>query len=588
MRSLILLFLSVLCLQAKAQHWTYFVSLPGSGNNVGKYYLWVPPQATSIKGLILASEARLSQIAGDTLIRQACAEASLGILGFKGTNFVSGFSLADSVQLLAALAQLAEKSRFAEIAHCPWIPYGTSVGGIFAWQLANLMPHRVAGVIEDNAIFTSQTSGRPRPYDIPLLVSRGANEQVQDKWFQSRDSVLSFRRRGGSAALLIQAGCGHFSWTKFESTYMALWLKKLAAARISEIALTGPISLTPVVESMGWLSDSSFYASDIEVAPFQTYSGNKELAFWHFDQELANLWKTLHQGQFARQPQTVITATYPENACPNFQAFQTCDNNVVLGLPGNVFNLNASATSGLPVRFGTYNGGFQLQNNEIKATSGALETNGATGWAIAIQEGNESFQCFERALRFQVRPKSSGTPQTVTFTPLADQVFTASPFANQVSLSSGLTPEVFVETGSVSYNNGTFTILPFPRGTSTVIVRYGHSGNASHATATSQIDTFLINRTDSVTYNWTKKDSSSWLNLHPNPTHDGLFIAVPTGEQAKRIRIANLQGQVKKQLFTFFSGQVFMDVKDLPSGAYLLELETEKRKHVTRFTKVAR
>ncbi len=587
MRPFIFVIFLVSCFQAKAQHWTYFTSQPGSGNNVGKYYLWLPSQATSIKGLILASEARLSQIAGDTLIRRACSEAGLGILGFKGTSFVSGFSAGDSVQLLNALAQLAEKSRFAEIAHCPWIPYGTSVGGIFAWQLANIMPHRVAGIIEDNSIFTTQSSGRPRPYGIPLLVSRGANEQVQDKWFQSRDSVLSFRRRGGPASLLIQAGCGHFSWTKFESTYMALWLKKLVSARIPEVALTGPVSLSPVVESTGWLSDSSFYAPNIEVASFQSFSGVKELAFWHFDQELATLWKTLHQGQFARQTQTVITATYPESSCPNFQAFQTCDNNVVLGLPGNVFNLNASATSGLPVRFGTYNGGFQMQNNEVKATSGALETNGATGWVIAVQEGNENFQCFERALRFQVRAKTTGTAQTVTFAPLADQEFTSPPFPTQVSLSSGLTPEVFVETGSVTYSNGAFTILPFPRGTSTVIVRYGHSGDVSHATATSRLDTFLINRADSVTFIRLKKDPSDILSLYPNPTEDGLFIVVPTGEKAKSIRILNLQGQVKKQFQTAISGQVFIEVRDLPIGQYLLEVETAKRKHVTRFTKMA-
>jgi pimeloyl-ACP methyl ester carboxylesterase len=567
-----------------ANHWTYFVNLAGSGNNQPRYYLWVPSQATSIKGLILASEARLSQIAGDSLIRAACEEAKLGIVGFKGTGFTAGFSASDSLQLLQALQQLAVISRFAEVAHCPWIPYGTSVGGIFAWQLANIMPHRVAGIIEDNAIFTTQSPGFSRPFHIPLLVSRGANEQVSDKWFQSRDSVLAFRRQGGPATLLLQAGCGHFGWTQFESRYMAMWLKKLVQARIPEVALTAPITLNPVLEQSGWLSDSSFYAPEINIATFSNYTDDKALAFWHFDQELAQLWKNLHQGQFSRQSQMVVTAAYPENSCPNAMAFQTCDNNVVLGRPGNIFDLNASATSGLPVRYGTYNGAFELQDNTVKITSGALETNGGIGWVVAIQEGNENYQCFERALRFQVRPKTNGNTQNTILSQTPDKLYNDDPFSPTVTLSSGLNPEVFIETGAVKYINGQFTILPFPRGMSTVIVRYGHSGDATLATAISQTDTFLITRNDSVTYTWLRS-TDSHVQLQPNPTQSGVFVKLPAGQTLEFIKLLDASGKV---LFTKKCSQeseTYLNMSQWPAGQYLIETSTSTRKYHSRIVR---
>jgi len=578
--------LILLFCQVQAQHWTYFTTIPASGSNQGKFYLWVPPQATSIKGLILASEARLSQIAGDTLIRQSCAEAGLGILGFKGTSFLSGFTSSDSSQLLQALSKLATISKFPEIAHCPWISYGTSVGGIFAWQIANIMPHRVAGVIEDNAIFTREISGLNRQFGIPLLVSRGSNEQVDDRWFESRDSVLSVRKRGGPATLLLQAGCGHFGWTKFESQYIALWLKKIVDNRIPSIAINGPITLSAVDESSGWLTDSSFYSSNIQLNSFSSYSGDKELAFWHFDQELATLWKTLHQSQFARQSQTVITATYPESSCPNALAFQTCDNSVSLGQNENIFNLNASATSGLPVRFGTYNGAFIIENNQVKITSGALETNGTTGWVVSIQEGNENFQCFERSLRFQVRTKNTGTTQTISLTPTPDQNYSSTGIPPQVSVSSGLSPEVFIETGSIKYSNGILNILPFPRGTSTAIVRYGQSGAINHATATSRVDTFLIVRSDSVTYTWKKKKAIECMNIYPNPAEEGIFFKLPEGEKVKKIRILNTIGQVKYVPEIINSNDLYIQFEHLHSGEYILEVETNFTKRVKRFTKL--
>lgn len=567
-----------------ANHWTYFVDLPRSGSNQPRYYLWVPPQASSINGLILASEARLSQIAGDSLIRAACAEAKLGIVGFKGTGFTAGFTATDSMQLLQALQQLAVVSRFAEVAHCPWIPYGTSVGGIFAWQLANIMPHRVAGIIEDNAIFTTQSPGFSRPFHIPLLVSRGANEQVSDKWFQSRDSVLAFRKRGGPATLLLQAGCGHFGWTQFESRYMALWLKKLVLTRITELALTAPISLNPVSEQSGWLSDSSFYTPEINIAAYNDYTEDKTLAFWHFDQELAQLWKNLHRGQFNRQTQTVVTAAYPENSCPNFMAFQTCDNNVVLGRPGNIFDLNVSSTSGLPVRFGTYNGAFELQDNLVKVTSGALETNGATGWVVAIQEGNENFQCYERALRFQVRPKNNGNTQNVTLTPTPNKQYNDGSFSPTVTLSSGLNPEVFIETGSVKYSNGQFTILPFPRGTSTVIVRYGHSGDATHATAVSKTDTFLITRNDSVTYTWNRVGEQV-VQLRPIPTHSGVFVKLPAGQTLDSIKLMDSSGKVLFSKKCSQETETYLNLSQWPAGQYVIETSTSTGKYHSRIVK---
>jgi hypothetical protein len=55
--------------------------------------------------------------------------------------------------------------------------------------------------------------------------------------------------------MMLQAGCGHFSFTQFEARYVAKWLQKALKARLPEDAppaKTGYISLRNVTESIGF------------------------------------------------------------------------------------------------------------------------------------------------------------------------------------------------------------------------------------------------------------------------------------------------------------------------------------------------
>jgi hypothetical protein len=63
------------------------------------------------------------------------------------------------------------------------------------------------------------------------------------------------RSLGSPANMMLQAGCGHFSFSQFEARYVAKWLQKALKARLPEDAppaKTVYTSLRNVTESIGF------------------------------------------------------------------------------------------------------------------------------------------------------------------------------------------------------------------------------------------------------------------------------------------------------------------------------------------------
>ena len=190
--TLLLILLSSFLLNSYGYDWTYFVSVSNNSNGAKKqFYLWLPANVAGIKGVIMTAKGRISQLSGDTTVRKACAEAEIGIMGCMDLD--GNFALADTQYVNNALNEFALQSKLPELANVPLGSYGTSVGGIFAWDVAFAYPGRFFAIIQDNAIYTKRPSWAGAVLnvsDVPLIVSRGYNEQVADKPWVSKDSVL--------------------------------------------------------------------------------------------------------------------------------------------------------------------------------------------------------------------------------------------------------------------------------------------------------------------------------------------------------------------------------------------------------------
>jgi hypothetical protein len=562
-----------------AHDWTYTVSVSNqTGGNPKTFYLWLPPQLAGVKGLVLTAMGRLSQLSGDSLIRKACQEAELGIVGCM--NLDGNFVQADTQYINNAMNAFAAMTKLPELKHVPFASYGTSVGGIFAWEVAFAYPGRFFGVIQDNAIYTTIPSyGQANmALQVPLLVSRGSEEPVNDAYWFSRSKIMEQRALGVPASMILHAGIGHFSWTQWEARFMAMWLKKAAAAKIpAGYARNSRPVLNPLAESSGWLAgDTSFKASNIEVASYSLFSGDPAQAFWFFDAEIAAFWKNLHQGQFSKLIQTGQFSNNTFQNCSN--PWQTCSPNFNLAF-SNLINPAATVSSSLPIRYGVYNGPFVLSGSQIGIDPNLMdETN--TGWIVAIQEGDNSTQGWERAVRFRVDKNNGGQAQSISVSPIPDQFDTSAIISLNSTASSGLPLSVTIRSGPARLVGNQIQIESFAGDSGAraqVVIRYGQGGNGSFRTAIMATDTFWVIKTSPLPTSKKLLQSSEYQYIYvPNPASDFLFLN--RNSEPEKIQIFDFAGRMCKEFNKGYSTRQ-IPVSDLSRGTYFLHFFIKNQKY---------
>jgi hypothetical protein len=149
--------------------------------------------------------------------------------------------------------------------------------------------------------------------------------------------------------------------------------------------------------------------------------------------------------------------TLPAPANPTFTAGQ------------NVFTLNATASSGLPVTLALTSGNATLAGNKLTIL-------GAGDIVItASQAGNDDFDPATLPVTITV-PKQA---QTITFPPMIDRPLGSAPFFLAASTSSGLPVRYEVVQGGVTLSGNQLTLT----GTGTVKILASHPGNDDYLPA---------------------------------------------------------------------------------------------------------
>lgn len=555
---------------AQVHDWTYTVSVTNAqGQNPKTFYLWLPPQALGIRGVILTSVARLSQLSGDSSIRETCRAYDLGIMGC--LNLDGFFNPADTIYINNALAAFSEMSRLPELKYVPLASYGTSVGGIFAWEVAFAYPNRFFAIIQDNSNYTKKPAWAQIPHltNVPLLSSRGYNEPVNDKPWETRDSILAQRRLGLSACYIVQAGGGHFGWTKWESGYMARWLRKAVQARLplDQYPRSGFPDLAPISLSAGWLSDTAITSAQIQVGEFSQYAGDPDNAYWHFDEEMAMMWKQIHEGQFQRTAQIGGFGNAQLDACEN--PWAQCAYIPNLATVEEILP-QAQTNAGLPIRYGIYNGPFTSgANSQSVKIEPALIDESPRGWIVAMQEGNTQWQAWERAVSIRVEKKNSGTDQTISFLPLPDVSDSVSALIWQASSNSGLPVSAFIRCGPARIQGNQIQLLPFAGDSGAmapVVVRYTQRGNAEFRTATIRSDTFFVRKSSPLPTQATKwYPAKKTFAVFPNPGQQ--VLGWDSGFKLERIQIISTKGNTVADLVCHPT-QPYVQLPKLATGLY--------------------
>lgn len=260
-------------------------------------FLWIPPEAQKVRGLVVGGMTLAErELARDPLIRQACREEGLGIVfltcGLGGTD------------LQVALDRLARESGFEEIATAPVLFFGHSAGGPQALRRASEMASRCFGLVQ----YRGGGPGRepPLPPGIPALMicgqfdefgKIGRDERGVENWEKDRDEMVAYRRGhpGHLGSFLVEPGAGHFAWSERCARYLARFIASAARARIP--AGDSPLPLKTIDPAGGWLTDPSIRPPGPHApAPFSDYTGDRAVAFWHLDRELAEASVAFREG----------------------------------------------------------------------------------------------------------------------------------------------------------------------------------------------------------------------------------------------------------------------------------------------------
>ncbi len=274
-------------------------------------FLWIPPQAQRVRGVVIGGMTLMErEFAKDPIIRRACVEQQLAIVFLK-----CGLG---SVVPQDVLDDLARVSGYGELSAAPLFFVGHSAGGPPAKALATKTATRCFGVVQ----YRGGAAGgdEPVPPGVPALMMIGQFDEFggtmrdadgRETWQGGRDAMAAFRAAdpGNLGSIVVEPGAGHFAWSNRNAEYLALFIRKAAAARIPIDAssdTTRPTALREIDRTAGWLTDLAIEKpGPSQPAPYGEYRGDRAKAAWHFDRQTAEATVAYHAGGFGKRDQFI-------------------------------------------------------------------------------------------------------------------------------------------------------------------------------------------------------------------------------------------------------------------------------------------
>lgn len=467
--------------------WQYRVPLEGGDpRRPACAYLWMPPASRTLRGLVIGGEAEFNL---SPAVRQTCEDSDLGIVRFEHLLGIFRFWMEgdrEAEKLLTALDTLAERTGRPELRRVPWITFGHSTGGIFCRNVAYWKPDRTAGVIHyKSGNFHQKDVQPPAPYSltgVPMLVINGQYETFgpagveqpdpgdgrldarygrETQWVYVRSDIRKFRERDPNhlMSLVLDPGGDHFFGLPALWEQAALFIRKTAERRIPARLPPGdgPVTCLPVKVEDGWLTDADLKAPKHAPAAWADYAGDKDDAFWHFDQESADA--AVRQHRNLAEPQCIEG--------PECAWLDEGD--------GWTFRATARWAEALPDKYCGPLAGLKVGHSDQplafrcrpvdpveQVGPDTFRLNRQTAVAIAVvHPGDAKYRATSRWNHLKP-PAVSGAKQTIELAPLADMKPGAGPVPLTATASSGLPVCYEVDYGPVAIEDGRLVVRGVP------------------------------------------------------------------------------------------------------------------------------
>ena len=308
-----------------AKDYAITVAMPprkGVEQKPARVTLWVPP-CESVRGVIIA-HPMIGKMATHPTIRDAAARSQLATMVMPNYSFNG----AETVQRVdAMLEEFAQLSGRNELKGAALLPAGLSASVLAARNVGYAAPGRVLGIVHvaggnmhHNIVDPKQTlSG------VPFIAFNGELEWCgpeggirpeygrQTQWVMIREQLLRRWRSDHQhlMSLVVVPGADHGAW---DVDLAALFVRKAVQFRAPRQARDGskPAACEAVKAEQGWLTDADLDHPTHAPAAFGDYAGDRDHAFWHFDEEMARAVAAYHKGRFLLPDPTKAAPVSPD------------------------------------------------------------------------------------------------------------------------------------------------------------------------------------------------------------------------------------------------------------------------------------
>lgn len=529
----------------RGAEWQWSVPVPPPAsptNEASRAFLWIPPDCARVRGLVFGHH----NMEEEALLEHPVFRKTLAELGFAvvwvAPTFDRNFrhDLGAGERFDALLEALAAQSGYAELATVPLVPVGHSAAASMPWYMAAWKPERILAGISFSGQWPYVPDEKEAPQalgvnidGVPGLVTLGEYEWADTRM---RDGL---KTRAEHPALPLSGlgipADGHFFMTDEKVAFIALYLKKAAAARLPKtLPASGPVVLAPIdVAKTGWLADRYRQGRDpvAPAAPVADYRGDRAQAFWWFDGELARAAEALqksHRGRPALLGYVRDGEIIPQKNGTHQQVnipFKPEADGITFRLSGAFLD---TVPEGRPEKWANKKAGESIEPPsaggpaiEIRRITGPVRHVSDDTWELALnrashlgdRRGNEAWLAavwpgdgvFKRAIQ-QARlavpgAPRDGAPQSIDFELPASVAYGPREIKLAATATSGLPVRYYVREGAAEIVGGDtlrFLRLPprtrFPATVTVVAWQFGRAAEPRVRAAEPVARTLLIER----------------------------------------------------------------------------------------------
>lgn len=488
--------------------------ISGETNAHPRAFLWIPPNCNHVRAVILGKH----NMSEEGILEHPDFRTAMSELGFAEIWITPGMDVnwdpARGTQeaFEKMMEQFAEISGYPELKDAPIVPIGHSAMATYPWNFGAWNPERTLAILSvhgDSPRTHLPGYGGKNPdwedrtiEGIPGLIVMGEYEWWEDRLFTSFD----YRKEYPNAplSLLGDAGHGHFDHSDELVNYLALFLKKAAAYRAGpEAGRPGSkVKLIPVLAEDGWLADR--WRKDKEptavAAPYNEYTGDRDAAFWYFDQEMAEATEQYYARVRGKKEQYIGFLQQGKLLEYNPALHARITGKFLPQEDGLTFTIGAAYTNSLrselsgehasgPVKISRICGPVQQVNDttfSVRFYRMGMDNPRRTGdiWLLASSEGDADYKSTVQQFNIRIPYRiTNGEEQTILFNSIPDVNVGTRSIQLKAWASSGLPVYFYIKEGPAWIKNDNevvFTQLPpktkFPVKITVVAWQYGKDG----------------------------------------------------------------------------------------------------------------